>query len=123
MDSSGYNSIVLKYHCKVLQYFGITTSQSIAKSIATFSSIAKSIAKYKIIAKIIHTVLYHPRYPILLLRLSHQPPLSQHELPPYLPNRVLGRVLGYYNYDPSDFLLSMFLSFSYRILLDIILGE
>ena len=52
----GSNSIVLQYYRKVLQYFGISTSQnnsiSIAKSqsiailIATFSSIAKSIAKF-----------------------------------------------------------------------------
>ena len=47
----GSNSIVLQYYCKVLQYFGIATSQSIAKSqsiailIAKFSSIVKSIAK------------------------------------------------------------------------------
>ena len=51
----GSNSIVLQYYCKVLQYFGIATSQnnsiSIAKSqsiailIAKFSSIIKSIAK------------------------------------------------------------------------------
>ena len=51
----GSNSIVLQYYCKVLQNFGIATSQnnsiSIAKSqniailIAKFSSIVKSIAK------------------------------------------------------------------------------
>ena len=46
----GSSSIVLQYYCKVLQYFGIATSQSIAISIAMviakFSSIAKSIAKF-----------------------------------------------------------------------------
>ena len=52
----GSNSIVLQYYCKVLQYFGIATSQSIAISItksqsiailiANFLSIAKSIAKF-----------------------------------------------------------------------------
>ena len=55
ISRGGSNSIVLQYHCKVLQYFGIVTSQnnsiSIAKSqsiailIAKFSSIVKSIAK------------------------------------------------------------------------------
>ena len=52
----GSNSIELQYYCKVLQYFGIATSQnnsiSIEKSqsitilIAKFLSIAKSIAKF-----------------------------------------------------------------------------
>ena len=42
-DSS--NSIVLQYYCKVLQYFGIATSQSSATSIAKSQSIATSVAK------------------------------------------------------------------------------
>ena len=54
LSRGGSNSIVLQYYCKVLQYFGIVTSQSIVISIAksqiiailivNFSSIAKSIA-------------------------------------------------------------------------------
>ena len=44
MDSSGYNSIVLKYHCKVLQYFGIANFQSITIRIAKTQSIAILIA-------------------------------------------------------------------------------
>ena len=35
------NSIVLQQHCKILQYFGITKSQSIVILITNFSSIAK----------------------------------------------------------------------------------
>ena len=69
----GSNSIILQYYCKVLQYFGIATSQSIvisiAKSqsiailIANFSSIAKSIAKFPSIAKsIVKIFKYYKRY-------------------------------------------------------------
>ena len=57
----GSNSLVLHNYCKVLQCFGIATSQSIAISttksqsitilIANFSSISKSIAKFSNIAK------------------------------------------------------------------------
>ena len=51
----GSNSIVSQYYCKVLQYFGIATSQSITISIAILitklSSIAKSIVKFSSIAK------------------------------------------------------------------------
>ena len=48
-DSS--NSIVLQYYCKVLQYFGIATSQSSATSIAKSQSIAKIIENFLSIAK------------------------------------------------------------------------
>ena len=47
----GSNSIVLQYYCKVLQYFGIATSQSFAISIAKSQSIAILIAKFSSIAK------------------------------------------------------------------------
>ena len=50
-DRGGSNSIVLQYYCKVLQYFGIAISQSIAISIAKFQSIAILIAKFSSIAK------------------------------------------------------------------------
>ena len=42
----GSNSIVLQYYCKVFQYFGIATSQSIAISIAKSQSIAILITKF-----------------------------------------------------------------------------
>ena len=45
------NSIVLWYYYKVLQYFGITTSQSIAISITKSQSIAILIAKFSSVAK------------------------------------------------------------------------
>ena len=44
--------IALQYYCKVLQYFGITTSQSIAINIAKSQSIAILIAKISSIAKV-----------------------------------------------------------------------
>ena len=47
----GSNSIVLQYYWKVLQYFSIATSQSIAISIAKSQSIAILIAKFSSIAK------------------------------------------------------------------------
>ena len=47
----GSNSIVLQYYSKVLQYFGIVTSQSIAISIARSQSIAILIAKFLSIVK------------------------------------------------------------------------
>ena len=50
-DRGGPNSIVLQYYCKVLQYFGIAISQSIAISIAKSQNIAKSIAKCSSITK------------------------------------------------------------------------
>ena len=51
ISRGGSNSIVLQYYCKVLQYFGIATLQSIAISIAKSQSIAILIAKFKSIAK------------------------------------------------------------------------
>ena len=47
----GSNSIVLQYYCKVFQYFGIATSQSIAISIAKSQIIPILIAKFSSIAK------------------------------------------------------------------------
>ena len=46
LPRGGSSSIVLQYYCKVLQYFGIATSQSIAISIAKSPSIAILIAKF-----------------------------------------------------------------------------
>ena len=51
VSRGGSNSIVLQYYCKVLQYFGIATSQSIAISIAKYQSIAILIATFSIIVK------------------------------------------------------------------------
>ena len=72
MSRGGSNSILLQYYCKVLQYFGVVTSQSIAISIeksqsiaisiAKCSSIVKSIAKYKSIAKSIEKFKSIPNF-------------------------------------------------------------
>ena len=51
MVRSGSNSIVLQYYCKVLQYFGIATSQNNSISIAKSQSIAILIAKFSSVAK------------------------------------------------------------------------
>ena len=49
VDRGGSNSIVLQYYCKVLQYFGIATSQnnsiSIAILIANFFKYCKKYCK------------------------------------------------------------------------------
>ena len=50
-NRGGSNSILLQYYCKVLQYFGIAISQSIAISIAKSQSIAILNAKFASIAK------------------------------------------------------------------------
>ena len=47
----GSNIIALQHYCKILQYFGIVTPQSITISIAKSQSIAMLIVKHESIAK------------------------------------------------------------------------
>ena len=49
----GSNSIVLQYYCKVLQYFGIATSQSIAISLQNLKVLQYLLQNFQVLQKLL----------------------------------------------------------------------